>query len=148
MEEKKEALTEHLFAIIHQNELRKSKKLEELVSSLDTSDITAFLAEKQPTQVTTSNSKTNQVEPLESQEVDKDTKKNSLSGPVDLSQTDPVDSNDFENTTDATKLTVLSQNEEQKTENSVTAENESPSNVPKESVSNQSKEVEPTTNES
>lgn len=49
MEEKKEALTEHLFAIIHQNELRKAKKLEELVTSLDADELHLITDESQVT---------------------------------------------------------------------------------------------------
>lgn len=49
MEEKKEALTEHLFAIIHQNELRKAKKLEELVTSLDSDELHLLPDESQVT---------------------------------------------------------------------------------------------------
>ena len=49
MEDKKEALTEHLFAIIHQNELRKAKKLEELVTSLDANDLHLLPEEPQVT---------------------------------------------------------------------------------------------------
>lgn len=49
MEEKKEALTEHLFAIIHQNELRKAKKLEELVTSLDSDELHLMPDESQVT---------------------------------------------------------------------------------------------------
>lgn len=38
--EKKEMLTEHLLAVIQQNEERKAKKLEELMAKLDVSDVT------------------------------------------------------------------------------------------------------------
>ncbi|XP_072176470.1 uncharacterized protein [Diadema setosum] len=48
--EMKEALTEHLCTIIHQNELRKAKKLEELVSKLDVDSLEEF--ENEPEDVT------------------------------------------------------------------------------------------------
>lgn len=66
MEEKKEALTEHLFTIIHENELRKAKKLEELVSSLDTYDMSALIVDTQGSDAVPS--KSEDVHPTESDE--------------------------------------------------------------------------------
>ena len=61
----KEALTEHLFTIIHMNEIRKAKKLEELVSKLDVENLSEFEI-PEPTKPTTPTTPTTPTSPVQS----------------------------------------------------------------------------------
>ena len=66
MEDMKESLTEHLYTIIHENEVRKAKKLEELVNKLELENLEEFeqqvIEESKPPQSPTSPTSQAQIE--------------------------------------------------------------------------------------